>query len=79
MFITTKSEFKALCPVRKQPKYRMSDFYANCRKKTQILMENDKPIGGKWSFDKENRRKIPANIEVPTYIQHEQTNYYERY
>jgi len=75
MFITTKNEFKALCPVRKQPKYRMSDFYANCRKKTQILMENDKPIGGKWSFDKENRRKIPANIEVPPYIQHEQTNY----
>ena len=75
MFMTTRDEFKDFCPVRKKPKYRMADFYINSRKKTQILMESNKPIGGKWSFDKENRKKIPKNIETPVYIQHEQTNH----
>ena len=38
----------------------MADFYQYQRRKLNILLdENDKPIGGKWSFDEENRKKIP--------------------
>jgi len=37
-------------------------FYKNLRKKHNILLDEIKnPIGGKWSFDSENRKKIPAS------------------
>ncbi|MDX9789886.1 MAG: cryptochrome/photolyase family protein, partial [Candidatus Kapabacteria bacterium] len=46
-------------------KYSMMDFYIRQRKKLGILMKNDKPVGGKWNFDSENRKKLPDNAEVP--------------
>jgi deoxyribodipyrimidine photolyase-related protein len=46
--------------------YFQTDFYTWQRKKRNILLEtNDKPIGGKWSFDTENRLKFPKNQNVP--------------
>jgi deoxyribodipyrimidine photolyase-related protein len=36
------------------------------RRRTGILMEADgTPAGGKWSFDEENRKRIPAELTVP--------------
>ena len=36
------------------------------RKRLNILLdENNKPLGGKWSFDSKNRKKFPKNIEIP--------------
>ena len=32
-----------------------------------ILLENGKPKGGKWSHDKENRKKIPKTLDVPIF------------
>lgn len=46
-------------------KYYNSIFYKFMRNKTQYLMKNNKPIGGKWSFDTENRKKLPKNIKIP--------------
>jgi deoxyribodipyrimidine photolyase-related protein len=46
----------------------MADFYKYQRRKFDILMESDgKPTGGKWSFDEENRKKIPKKLrkEIP--------------
>ena len=37
--------------------WRMEEFYRNMRKKFSILMEEDKPIGGKWNFDSDNRKR----------------------
>ena len=35
-------------------------FYKNLRKKHNVLVDEIKsPVGGKWSFDSENRKKIP--------------------
>ncbi len=43
-------------------KYRMQAFYEWQRKRFGILLENDEtPIGGKWSFDSENRKKLPKS------------------
>ena len=28
-------------------------------------MSDDKPIGGKWSFDEENRKKLPKDLSIP--------------
>ena len=45
----------------------MADFYTFQRKRMGILVdEHQKPIGGKWSFDTENRKKLPKNIAPPS-------------
>jgi deoxyribodipyrimidine photolyase-related protein len=50
----------------KNQKYRNDTFYKFMRKKLNILVNrNGKPDGGKWSFDTENRKELPNNIEVP--------------
>ena len=39
----------------------MADFYKWQRKRLDILMEDGQPVGGKWSFDGDNRKKVPKN------------------
>jgi deoxyribodipyrimidine photolyase-related protein len=49
--------------------YKMSDFYIQQRKKLNILVKKDgeelKPVGGKWSYDLENRQKLSSDVEIP--------------
>ena len=50
----------------KNKKHSMANFYQNQRKYFNILIDKEgKPIGGKWSFDEENRKKLPRGIELP--------------
>jgi deoxyribodipyrimidine photolyase-related protein len=43
-------------------KYFFTDFYISQRKEHKILLESDNsPVGGKWSFDAENRKSFPKN------------------
>ena len=64
MFVTSKKQFKSDISGMKKPK--MASFYIKQRERMNILLTNSgKPIGGKWSFDKENRKKIPKNLEIP--------------
>lgn len=43
-----------------------TDFYVEQRKRHGVLLEKDgKPTGGKWSFDPENRKKLPKGTKVP--------------
>jgi deoxyribodipyrimidine photolyase-related protein len=46
-------------------KYFMASYYKAERKRLQLLMNGNSPAGGKWSYDEENRKKMPANIYVP--------------
>ena len=44
----------------------MASFYKTQRIKYKILVdEQNKPIGDKWSFDNENRKKMPKNVDIP--------------
>ena len=45
----------------------MADFYQHQRRRLDILMDGDKPTGEKWSFDEENRKKVPKKLlsEIP--------------
>ena len=43
----------------------MAKFYKELRRDKNILMEGAEPKGGKWSFDEENRKKIPKNTKLP--------------
>tara|TARA_B100001248_G_scaffold123954_1_gene93001 strand:- start:55239 stop:56573 length:1335 start_codon:yes stop_codon:yes gene_type:complete len=64
MFINTKEEFSNYLKDSKKP--LMANYYKQTRKKLNILMEkNGSPTGGKWSFDEENRRKLPKDIDIP--------------
>jgi deoxyribodipyrimidine photolyase-related protein len=46
--------------------YFQTSFYTEQRKQRNILIEKDgNPIGGQWSFDAENRKKIPKNTPIP--------------
>ena len=75
MFLTKLNEFKEMCTQRKSPKYKMTDFYINQRKKLDILMKDNKPIGGKWTFDGENRKKLPQNTTPPPLLQFKKTTH----
>lgn len=37
---------------------RIESFYRKMRKQTGILMEGSKPVGGRWNYDSENRKKL---------------------
>ena len=62
-FLSTKEEFQAWVNDRKQP--RMEYFYREMRRKTGLLMDGDKPLGGKWNYDKENRKPASARLDFP--------------
>ena len=46
--------------------YLMASYYQKQRKRLQILVENNKPLHGKWSFDAENRKALPKNYVAPS-------------
>ena len=46
----------------KSKKPIMEFFYRDQRKKLNILMDKDKPEGGIWNYDKENRKPLPKNL-----------------
>ena len=44
----------------------MAKFYEMQRKRLNVLLEVDGgPVGGRWSFDADNRKKLPKGIVVP--------------
>lgn len=53
----------------------MHRFYQSMRKDFDVLMEDGSPVGGKWSFDHDNRKKLPKNHTLPndiTYYENEE-------
>lgn len=44
---------------------RMEWFYREMRRKTGLLMDGDKPVGGRWNFDAENRGGPEAGLAPP--------------
>ncbi|MEX0884603.1 MAG: cryptochrome/photolyase family protein, partial [Cyclobacteriaceae bacterium] len=62
-FLSDRLEVKEFFKGNK--KFLMEPFYRYMRKKFDILMEGEKPVGGKWNFDHENRKKLPDNVVVP--------------
>ena len=73
-FFSTVREFAAHAAGRKQ--IRLEFFYRELRLKTGILMDGNKPIGGKWNFDSDNRGSFgkngPGAIPAPTRFEPDQ-------
>lgn len=61
---------------------RMEHFYRNMRRRLDILMDGDNPVGGQWNFDAENRKKLKAQdlavIPEPLVFQNDVTDIFER-
>lgn len=65
-FFTPRAELKEMIPGTKKRNYFMASFYTQQRKKLNILVDEQlQPIGGKWSFDADNRKKAPKGLEFP--------------
>lgn len=62
-FINTAEENREWRQGRKR--WFMADFYQWQRKRLDILMDQGEPVGGRWSFDDENRKKMPRH-EIQT-------------
>lgn len=62
-FISSNDDLKAFFDNKKH--YSMAQFYAYQRKSQNILMNGQSPVGGKYSFDTENRKKIPKTVHIP--------------
>ncbi|MEM7076693.1 MAG: cryptochrome/photolyase family protein [Pseudomonadota bacterium] len=44
---------------RGRSRWLMADYYKAQRKRLNVLMQGDLPAGGQWSFDEDNRKKVP--------------------
>ncbi|NBR93799.1 MAG: deoxyribodipyrimidine photolyase, partial [Actinobacteria bacterium] len=64
-FLTSRKIFEEWAS--RQKSYLMENFYREQRKRLDILMENGKPVGGEWNFDKENRLPPPKEYDWPEY------------
>ena len=53
-----------------QKSYLMESFYRAQRLRLNVLVENGKPVGGAWNFDKENRSPLPKGYKFPPYLEH---------
>ncbi|MGE3320446.1 MAG: cryptochrome/photolyase family protein [Candidatus Berkiella sp.] len=67
-FLCTKEAFYDWAKDKKQ--LRMEFFYRTMRVKYNILMEDGKPVGGKWNYDVENRKGAPKSLTSPPRLSH---------
>ncbi len=63
-FFISRKYFETWAAGKKQ--LLMENFYRQMRKKTGLLMNNNKPAGGQWNYDKENRKTAQASANFPT-------------
>lgn len=64
MFLTARSDLDRYFDEVKKP--RMASFYQRQRRRLGILVDRDgTPTGGKWSFDADNRERLPQSVELP--------------
>jgi len=76
LFLNTSEENRQYFSDKKR--FFQTDFYIHQRKKRNILLEeSSKPVGGKWSFDDENRLKYPKG-KVPPKTNFEQINSFHK-
>jgi len=54
LWLTEEAEFEALFPAAGP--FRMDAFYRQVRRRSGVLMVEGKPVGGRFSFDGENRK-----------------------
>lgn len=69
-FLCSQADFKRWAGHSKQ--LRMEYFYRYMRKRYQVLMSGNEPVGGKWNYDHDNRKSFskhgPQNVpQIPNF------------
>jgi deoxyribodipyrimidine photolyase-related protein len=62
-FLASHARFGTWAEGRRE--LRMEWFYREMRRRTGLLMEDGKPVGGKWNYDHENRKPPKEGLEMP--------------
>jgi deoxyribodipyrimidine photolyase-related protein len=63
-FIWTEEAFVEWARSRKK-RLLMEDFYREGRRRFNVLMVGNQPLGGRWNFDRENRKPPKGKLTVP--------------
>jgi deoxyribodipyrimidine photolyase-related protein len=62
-FMCSQHEFNRWLQHRKLP--RLHHFYRMMRKTRDVLMDGNAPAGGRWTYDRENRKAPPPGAHFP--------------
>jgi deoxyribodipyrimidine photolyase-related protein len=63
MFLTSTPLLHAALRDVRRP--LMAQFYMRQRRELGVLMQGAQPTGGRWSFDAENRKRLPRGLRPP--------------
>jgi deoxyribodipyrimidine photolyase-related protein len=74
-FLLTPDQVASYFGTKKR--FFLNAFYIDERKRQEVLVQGDQPVGGKWTFDEENRRKMPQGIKVPALETHDEDAVYD--
>ncbi|WP_328864508.1 cryptochrome/photolyase family protein [Streptomyces sp. NBC_00341] len=61
-FLVSHDDFKAWADGRASKQLRQEDFYRWVRRTHGLLMEGDRPAGGRWNLDHDNRQPPPRGV-----------------
>ena len=62
-FLTSRNQVAEHFRGKKQ--YLMESFYRQMRRHHDILMDNGRPLGGKWNYDQRNRQRYDGKVPLP--------------
>jgi len=63
-FLTDRASVQRMFTGKKR--FLMESFYRGMRAEHNVLMDNGKPSGGEWNFDRENRRRYDRRVALPS-------------
>jgi len=61
MFLNTKGQNQEWRS--EQKRWFIAEFYKFQRRRLNVLMDGNDPVQGKWSFDEDNRKKVPKKLQ----------------
>ena len=64
-YLANARDFAAWADGKKE--LRMEFFYREMRRRYDILMDGDAPVGGAWNLDKQNRKAMPKRLLPPNH------------
>ncbi|MFB1081917.1 cryptochrome/photolyase family protein [Jeotgalibacillus sp. JSM ZJ347] len=64
LFLLTAEEIKG--ELKGDGPWKMDPFYRRMRKRLDVLIEDEDPVGGKWSFDQDNRKSAKSDTTFTT-------------
>ena len=77
LFLNTKDDLSAYF-TKDRKSFFQTTFYQQQRKKFHLLLDhNDEPMGGKWTYDVDNRKKYPKDKTPPSIYFPDQINLWD--